>query len=138
MLLRGSPTANEQRKYEPAFKAEAVRLVQEQGRALADAARSLDVHVSTLHGWVREAATGGKRVHRPEADDQLRRLERELTRVTEERDGCSASSGARCESKMQGGHFSRDARDGWGSRGPSRGARAKVAHRLEGLATALP
>jgi transposase len=78
--------ANEKRKYEPAFKAEAVRLVQEHGRTVADVAKSLDVHVNTLHGWVREAAPGGKRVHRPEADEQVRRLERELRRVTEERD----------------------------------------------------
>lgn len=33
--------ANEKRKFEPAFKAEAVRLVREQGRAVAGVAQSL-------------------------------------------------------------------------------------------------
>ena len=34
-------------KFEPEFRAEAVRLVREQGRAVADVARSLGFHVNT-------------------------------------------------------------------------------------------
>ena len=67
--------AKEKRKYEPAFKAEAVGLVREQGRSVAEVAKSLDVHVNTLHGWVRESAMAGKRVHRSESDEQVRHLD---------------------------------------------------------------
>lgn len=34
--------------------------------------------MNTLNGWVRATATTGKRVHRPEADETVPRLEREL------------------------------------------------------------
>lgn len=79
-------------KFDPEFKTNAVRLVREQGRPVADVARSLGVHVNTLHTWVRELPAGGaehasrRRAHRPETDEAVRRLERELKRVTEERD----------------------------------------------------
>jgi len=77
------------RKFEPDFKAEAVRLVREQGRTVADVARSLGLHVNTLHTWVRELpSTGGvvRRTHRNAESEAVRRLERDLKRVTEERD----------------------------------------------------
>jgi transposase len=77
------------RQYEPEFKAEAVRLVG-QGRPVAEIARNLGIHVNTLHTWVRElpAADGTKRSrpHRNEDADRIRRLERELRMVKEERD----------------------------------------------------
>ena len=50
------------RLFDGEFKAEAVRLVREQGRTVADVARKLGIHVNTLHTWVKElpAATGGR------------------------------------------------------------------------------
>jgi len=78
------------RKFEPEFKADAVRLVREQGRTVADVARSLGIHVNTLHTWVRELPSEGagklRRVHRNAESEAVRRLERDLKRVTEERD----------------------------------------------------
>jgi transposase len=77
------------RKFEPEFKAEAVRLVREQGRTVADVSRSLGVHVNTLHTWVRELPSEGRlvrRSHRNAESEAVRRLERDLKRVTEERD----------------------------------------------------
>jgi transposase len=78
------------RKFEPEFKSEAVRLVREQGRTVADVARSLGLHVNTLHTWVRELpveASGRlRRSHRNAESESVRKLERELRRVTEERD----------------------------------------------------
>ena len=78
------------RKFEPEFRAEAVRLVREQGRSVAEVARSLGLHVNTLHTWVRELPSEGKgklrRVHRNAESEAVRKLERELRRVTEERD----------------------------------------------------
>ncbi len=83
--------AKQRRKYEAAFKQEAVRLVREGPRPVAEVARDLGIHVNTLHTWVRELPTAERvapvqRTHRNAADEKLRRLERELRRVTEERD----------------------------------------------------
>ena len=78
------------RKYESEFKSEAVRLVRDQNRSVADVARSLGIHVNTLHTWVRELPSepSGKlrRSHRNPESEAVRQLERELKRVTEERD----------------------------------------------------
>ena len=78
------------RKFEAEFKAEAVRLVRSQGRSVADVARSLGIHVNTLHTWVKELPGDGARVprrsHRNADSEAVRKLERELKRVTEERD----------------------------------------------------
>ena len=57
---------------------------------MADVARGLGIHVNTLHTWVRELpreATGRlRRSHRNAESEAVRKLERELRRVTEERD----------------------------------------------------
>jgi len=77
------------RKFESEFKAEAVRLVREQGRSVADVSRSLGVHVNTLHTRVRELPVEGRvvrRTHRNAESEAVRRVERDLKRVTEERD----------------------------------------------------
>ncbi|HEX9640796.1 MAG TPA: transposase [Candidatus Krumholzibacteria bacterium] len=80
----------QRRKYEPEFKSEAVRLVRHQGRSVADVARSLGIHVNTLHTWVkelpREGSTKPRRSHRNAESEAVRQLERELRRVTEGRD----------------------------------------------------
>jgi len=79
---------NVKQKYSSDFKADAVRLVFEQGRSVADVARSLDVHVNTLHGWVRGAKdrSGAGSPRRLNEHEEISRLRRELRRVTEERD----------------------------------------------------
>ena len=46
----------ERRKFSREFKLEAVRLVQERGVAVAQAARDLDLHENVLRKWVREQA----------------------------------------------------------------------------------
>src|SRR5205807_4841168 len=58
-LLHPSPTlfrsrssmAKSGRTYTPAFKAEAVKLVTQQGYSVAKAARSLGVHETVLRSW---------------------------------------------------------------------------------------
>lgn len=80
----------QRRRYESEFKSEAVRLVRDQGRSVADVARSLGVHVNTLHTWVnelpKESSGRLRRSHRNAESEAVRKLERELKRVTEERD----------------------------------------------------
>ncbi len=79
------------RKYDRAFKYEAVKLVTEGGRSVAEAARNLGIHENLLHKWKKhyeedaEHAFPGKGRLKPQ-DEALRRLQRELADVREERD----------------------------------------------------
>ncbi len=79
------------RKYDREFKIEAVRLVTEDGRPVAEVARNLGIHENLIHNWKRKyiedpqfAFPGKGRLK--QADEELRKLKRQLTDVTEERD----------------------------------------------------
>lgn len=80
------------RTYPKEFKLEAVQLARESEVSVAEVARDIGVAPSLLHRWLkqgedREAATafpGHGHVAAPEAE--LRRVRRELERVTQERD----------------------------------------------------
>ncbi len=79
------------RKYARAFKYEAVKLVVEGGRSVAAVARNLGVNENLLHRWKRQyledteyAFPGKGRLKPPE--EAVRRLQRELADVREERD----------------------------------------------------
>jgi transposase len=84
-------TVDSRRKYDREFKLEAVRLVTDGGRGVAEVARSLGIHESLLYNWRRKYlddtvhAFPGKGHLKP-ADEDLRRLKKELTDVKEERD----------------------------------------------------
>jgi transposase len=79
------------RDFDRAFKVEAVRLITEEKRKVAEVARELDIQANLLHRWKRElseeshGAFPGKGHQSPE-QEELRRLRRELADVTEERD----------------------------------------------------
>lgn len=79
------------RRYTKEFKIEAVRLAEESEVPLIDLAHELGVHPNTLYKWRRqflaegEAAFPGHGKLTP-ADDEVRQLRRELSRVREERD----------------------------------------------------
>ena len=78
------------RRYTEDFKHEAVRLVRESARPVAQVARDLGIPENRLYRWRaqhRQAESQGttRAGQRIEAED-LRRLKRELTRVTQERD----------------------------------------------------
>ncbi len=47
------------RTFTPEFKAEAVKLVTEQGRSFVEVAKDLDIGESTLRSWRQAIATGG-------------------------------------------------------------------------------
>ena len=79
------------RKYDREFKVEAVKLVTEGGRAVAEVARNLGIHENLLYKW-REKYTEdiahafpGKGRLKP-AEEEQRRMKRELADVTQERD----------------------------------------------------
>ena len=66
----------QRRRFSPQFKAEAVQMVIETGRSIAEVARDLGIHDGTLGNWV----NAYRRAH-PEPDQPLSPVER--VRVTE-------------------------------------------------------
>jgi transposase len=84
-------SSKNRKRYSREFKEGAVRLITEKGYSIAEASRNLGIDYSVLRRWKKElleapeGAFPGKGNLRP-ADEELRRLRRELERVTEERD----------------------------------------------------
>lgn len=78
------------RQYSDEYKAEAVRLISNSGKPVSQIARELGVDTNVLHRWMREereAGAAGKARGTVKAEqEELARLRRELTRVTQERD----------------------------------------------------
>ena len=79
------------RRFDRAFKLEAVRLVRERGVSAAQAARDLDVHENVLRKWIKEFAADpqhafpGQGLMKPE-HQEIERLRREVIRLKAERD----------------------------------------------------
>lgn len=75
------------KRYPEEFKREAVRQITDRGYSVADVASRLGVTTHSLYVWVKKYGPAAEQ-HRVEADDQaeIRRLQKELKRVTEERD----------------------------------------------------
>ena len=84
-------TVNSRRKYDREFKFEAVRLVTDGSHPVSEVARDLGIHENLLYNWRRKYlddtahAFPGKGHLKP-ADEEMRRLKKELTDVKEERD----------------------------------------------------
>src|SRR5262245_22258988 len=83
--------AKKRRTYTPEFKAEAVKLVTEQGYSVAEAARSLGIHETLLRSWKQAVETQGDQAFPghgklPPFEEELRRLRAENKRLRAERD----------------------------------------------------
>jgi transposase len=87
--------AEPKRKFTPEFKLEAVRLAAAGDKPLAQVARELGILPNLLRNWRRQVE--GRTVqsaadvfpghgHLPSADDELRRLRREVESLRQERD----------------------------------------------------
>ena len=82
------------RKYKTlsrAFKEEAVRLLEQSGRPPAEIARELGIRRNQLYKWQEQIRAKGEEVfpgrgRQGRQETEVRRLRRELARVTEERD----------------------------------------------------
>jgi len=78
------------RRYSDEYKSEAVRLANDSGKPVRQVARDLGVNANVLHRWMREerdAAAAGKTRGAVKAEqEEIVRLRRELSRVTQERD----------------------------------------------------
>lgn len=75
------------RRYDEEFKREAVRLSYESGCTVAQVARDLGMNEQNLWRWRRKFSSAETAGH-PSVDDgdEVKRLRRQLARVTEERD----------------------------------------------------
>jgi transposase len=74
-----------------AFKAEAVRLLEQSGKPAAEVARELGVRRNQLYKWQAQTTAQGAHAfpgsgRQPKPASDLARLKRDLARVTEERD----------------------------------------------------
>jgi transposase len=83
--------AKTRRTFTPEFKAQAVKLVTEQGRSLAQVACELDLGESRLRAWKQARAKSGDHAlpgkgNPPALEEELRRLRAENKRLTRERD----------------------------------------------------
>src|SRR2546423_63873 len=58
---RSPPMAKTRRTFTPEFKAQAVRLLADQGKSLAEVARELDLGESLLRAWKQAPAKAGDR-----------------------------------------------------------------------------
>ena len=95
--------ARKRRTYTPEFKAEAVKLVTEQGYSVAEAARSLGISENLLRSWKQALEAKGEQAFPghgklPAFEEELRRLPREQ----------AARGGARHPKKNRG-FFAREA-----------------------------
>jgi len=79
------------KKYDSAFKLEAIRLATNEGRNISEVERNLDISKGTLARWVRESKADPVDVfpgkgHLKAKDEEIRKLRLELKRTQEERD----------------------------------------------------
>ena len=74
--------------YPAAFRAEAVQLVQADGRSLTQVAKDLGVHHETLRAWVKQAEIDGGRRDGLTTEEraELARLRREVRLLKEEKE----------------------------------------------------
>jgi len=75
------------KRYTEEFRQEAVKQVTERGHKVADVADRLGVSTYSLYDWIRKYGPSSSE-YQSERDQQaeIKRLQRELKRVTEERD----------------------------------------------------
>ncbi len=80
-------TKKTRRKYNEEFKAEAVRLIVEEGYSISQAARNLDINANMLGRWKREL-TEDAEIRQQVADEkaELKRLREEVRQLKMERE----------------------------------------------------
>ncbi len=75
------------KRYTEEFKIEAVRQVVDRGYSVAETARRLGTTTHSLYAWKKKYGPDStEHLAKTENDQEIRRLKKELRRVTEERD----------------------------------------------------
>jgi transposase len=76
--------------YSAEFRESAVRLANESDQSIAQTAKDLGINVNTLHTWISKYSRSGDQDKAVRTDqhlsDELKRLKKEVARLTEERD----------------------------------------------------
>jgi transposase-like protein len=84
--MSDSSSRRARRKFSPEFKAEAVQMVHDSRGKIAQVARELNIHDSSLGNWVRRAEEEAAGAPTAQERAEIRDLKRELERVRRERD----------------------------------------------------
>ena len=80
-------TKRTRRKYTEEFKAEAVRLIVEEGYSISQAARNLDINANMLGRWKRELTEDAEiRQQVSDEKEELKRLREEVRQLKMERE----------------------------------------------------
>ena len=74
------------RRFSEEFKREAVRLAYESGRRVGEVAKELEVRPDLIRRWRHALGGGGPGQPATEQEQEIRRLQHQLSRVREERD----------------------------------------------------
>ncbi len=75
------------KRYTEEFKIEAVRQVIDRGYSVAEVAQRLGTTTHSLYAWRKKyGPDSAEHLEKVETDQEIRRLKKELRRVTEERD----------------------------------------------------
>jgi transposase len=79
---------NKQKIYTSEFKESAVKLATESEHPIAQTARELSINVNTLYSWIDKYSKPKEQAMRTDEHiyDEVKRLKKELARVTQERD----------------------------------------------------
>jgi transposase len=101
-------TKSKRKKHPEQFKLEAVRLLETRGeRTVADVAAGLGIAESLLHSWKKKYGSAAAQVRKERggetAEEELKRLRREMTQLKQERDILKksvADSMGRCNGLM--------------------------------------
>lgn len=75
------------KRYPEEFKVEAIKQISERGYSVVEVSQRLGVTTHSLYAWLKKYGPQSER-HQAKADEQaeLKRLRKELARVTDERD----------------------------------------------------
>ena len=79
------------RKYDREFKMEAIRMASEEGNTAVEVERRLGISQGIISRWKKQLKAKAEEAfpgtgHLSDSDEEIRRLRRELTRVSQERD----------------------------------------------------
>lgn len=74
------------KRYPEEFRIEAVKQVVDRGHSVADVAKRLDITTHSLYAWIKKYGPDKQHNDLADAQAEIKRLQKELKRATEERD----------------------------------------------------
>jgi transposase len=74
------------KRYPEEFKIEAVKQVVDRGYSVSSVATRLDITTHSLYAWIKYGPDSSTNKEQSDAQAEIRRLQKELKRVTDERD----------------------------------------------------